>query len=217
MKVVLFCGGKGLRLRDYSDKIPKPMIKVGYRPILWNVMKYYAHYGHKDFILLLGHKADVIKDYFVNYHEYISNDFVYSHGGENLNLLNTDIKDWTITFIDTGTNANIGERLGAVKHLLKNEEYFLANYADGLTDLPLDSMISEFKESNYVGSFMAYQPKYSFHVVAFNGSNEVKNILPMTKTDIWINTGYFIFRNTIFDYMKMGEELVEEPFVLSVA
>src|ERR1700688_3314439 len=98
MKVVLFCGGLGMRLRDYSETIPKPMVEVGYRPILWHVMKYYAFFGHKDFILCLGHRADAIKNYFLNYNECASNDFVMSRGGKKLELFNSDIQDWRITF-----------------------------------------------------------------------------------------------------------------------
>ena len=117
MKVVLFCGGLGLRIRDAED-IPKPMVQIGYRPILWHVMRYYAHFGHKDFILCLGYRADVVKNYFLNYSECVSNDFVLSGGGKNLELFNSDIHDWRITFADTGINANIGQRLKAVeKHL----------------------------------------------------------------------------------------------------
>ena len=108
MKVVLFCGGLGMRLRDYSESIPKPMVQVGYRPILWHVMRYYAHFGHKDFILCLGYKADSIKQYFLKYDETISNDFVMSEGGRKVDLLASDIQDWKITFVDTGLNANIG-------------------------------------------------------------------------------------------------------------
>ena len=134
MKVVLFCGGLGMRLRDYSETIPKPMVNIGYRPILWHVMRYYAHYGHKDFILCLGYKADIIKDYFLNYNEYISNDFLMSNGGRDLKLVNSDIKDWNINFVDTGMGTNIGERLVAVKKYLEDEDMFLANYSDGLTD-----------------------------------------------------------------------------------
>src|SRR5215813_5222607 len=119
MKVVLFCGGLGMRLRDYSDTIPKPMINIGYRPILWHVMKYYAHYGHKDFILCLGYKADVIKDYFLNYNECLSNDFILSKGGKKLQLLNSDINDWRITFVDTGIHSNIAQRLKAVEPYLE--------------------------------------------------------------------------------------------------
>ena len=98
-------------MREYSEAIPKPMVPIGYRPILWHVMKYYAHYGHKDFILCLGYKADVIKKYFIEYDECVTNDFVLSKGGKNLELLNSDIHDWNITFVDTGLISNIGQRL----------------------------------------------------------------------------------------------------------
>ena len=124
MKVVLFCGGLGMRLRGYSESIPKPMINIGYRPILWHVMKYYAHYGYKDFILCLGYRADVIKKYFLNYDECLSNDFVLSQGGKELALLNSDIQDWRITFVDTGLTSSIGERLKAVeRHLEGGDRY----------------------------------------------------------------------------------------------
>ena len=135
MKVVLFCGGQGTRLRDYSETIPKPMVNVGFRPILWNIMKYYAYHGHTDFILALGYKADVIKSYFVNYNETLSNDFVYSEGGKQIELLNSDIADWKITFVDTGIQSNIGMRLMRLREYLEGEEMFLANYADGLSQI----------------------------------------------------------------------------------
>ena len=141
MKVVLFCGGLGMRLRDYAENVPKPMVPIGYRPVLWHVMKYYAHFGHKEFILCLGYKADVIKEYFLNYEESVSNDFVLSEGGRKKELLASDIDDWRITFVETGLRSNIGERLWAVRKYLLGEEMFLANYADGLTDLPLQEQI----------------------------------------------------------------------------
>src|SRR6266581_3958070 len=122
MKVVLFCGGLGMRLREYSETIPKPMVNIGYRPILWHVMKYYAHHGHREFILCLGYGADVIKNYFLNYSECVSNDFVLSEGGKHLELLGRDIDEWQITFADTGTEANIGQRLRAVQKYLGNDD-----------------------------------------------------------------------------------------------
>lgn len=213
MKVVLFCGGLGMRLREYSDQIPKPMVPIGYRPIIWNIMKYYAHYGHKDFILCLGHKADMIKNYFVNYDETISNDFVYTKGGKEIELLNTDIDDWRITFVDTGINSNIGMRLMAVKDHLKGEEMFLANYSDGLTDLVLPDMIQWFKEHNdKSAAFMAYQPTQSFHVVKRQEDGLVTSISHIGSSGMYINTGYFILRQDIFDYMEKGDELVNQPF-----
>ena len=117
MKVVLFCGGAGMRLRGYADDVPKPMVQIGTRPILWHLMKYYAHFGHKDFILCLGYKGNCIKDYFLHYDESVSNDFVWSQGGKKIQFLNRDIDDWTITFVETGANANIGERLKSSRAL----------------------------------------------------------------------------------------------------
>jgi glucose-1-phosphate cytidylyltransferase len=212
MKVVLFCGGLGTRLKEYSDTIPKPMVEIGYRPIMWHLMKYYASYGHTEFILCLGYRGDVIKNYFLNYNECLSNDFVLSEGGRTVQLLNQDISDWTITFVDTGLNTNIGQRLLAVRQYLDDDEYFMANYADGLSDLYLPGYIEQFYRHGKVASFLCVQPSQSFHVVSLQASGEVTNILPVQDADLWINGGYFIFRRDIFDYIREGEELVVEPF-----
>jgi len=213
MKVVLFCGGQGIRLRDFSDQIPKPMVNVGYRPILWNIMKYYAHYGHKDFILCLGYKADVIKKYFMNYDETISNDFVYTNGGKDIQLQNSDIHDWKITFVDTGLNANIGMRLMQVKKYLEGEEMFLANYSDGLTDLKLPEMIEWFKgQKDKTAAFMTNKSNHSYHFVDKAEDGTVNKISEIGASSLLINTGYFILRNEIFDYMEYGDELVDQPF-----
>jgi glucose-1-phosphate cytidylyltransferase len=212
MKVVLFCGGMGMRLKEYSENIPKPMVEIGYRPLLWHVMKYYAHHGHNDFILCLGYKADAIKDYFLNYNECLSNDFVLSKGLKEPKLLNTDITDWSITFVDTGLNTNIGQRLTAVREHLEGEDVFLANYADGLTDLPLPDMIDHFNRQKKIASFYSVRPNLSFHTVTFDMDDNISGIKPIKRSEFWINGGYFIFRKEIFDYIKKGEELVEEPF-----
>jgi glucose-1-phosphate cytidylyltransferase len=212
MKVVLFCGGLGTRLREHSESIPKPMVQIGYRPILWHVMKYYAHYGHKDFILCLGYRADAIKSYFLNYDEAISNDFVLSDGGKNLQLLGTDIHDWRITFLDTGLNSNLGQRLKAVEGYLGGEEVFLANYTDGLTDLALPKVIDHFLKHDKVASFVSVKPTQSFHVVSLKDGETVSGIQHLTKSGLWINGGYFVFRRDIFNYIHPGEELVDEPF-----
>ena len=212
MKVVLFCGGLGMRLREYSDSIPKPMVEIGYRPLLWHVMKYYANFGHKDFILWLGNRADVIKRYFLEYNECISNNFVLSNGGKDLKLLNSDTQDWQITFVDTGLHSNIGQRLSAVKKYLDGEEMFLANYSDGLSDLPLPEIISHSKKHDKVACFLAVKPTQSFHVVSLVDDPLVTDIKHLTKSGIWINGGFFVFKKDIFDYMENGEELVSEPF-----
>jgi glucose-1-phosphate cytidylyltransferase len=212
MKVVLFCGGLGMRIREASESVPKPMVHVGDRPILWHVMKYYAHFGHKDFILCLGYRADVIKNYFVNYNEFMSNDFVLSKGGKDVRVFNSDIDDWTVTFVDTGANSNIGQRLKAVERYLDGEEVFLANYSDNLTDFQLPKLIDRFHEQNKTAAFLCVRPNLSCHYVSMGERGLVEEIKTMDQSNILINGGYFVFKRSIFDYMKDGEELVQEPF-----
>ncbi len=217
MKVVLFCGGLGLRLREYSESIPKPMVTIGYRPILWHIMKYYAHFGHKDFILCLGWRGDVIKDYFLNYNEALSNDFVLSNGAKDVELLNRDIHDWNITFVDTGIQANIAQRLLCVREHLDGEEIFLANYADDLTDLHLPDMIDLLRRKQAVGAFLSVRPSQSFHTVDVDSGGTVHAVTSVKDTNVWINGGYFAFHRDIFNYIRDGEELVEEPFQRLIA
>jgi glucose-1-phosphate cytidylyltransferase len=212
MKVVLFCGGLGMRMREYSESLPKPMVPIGYRPILWHVMRYYAHYGHKDFILCLGYKADIIKNYFLEYNECVTNDFVLSNGGKNVELLSTDIHDWNITFVDTGLLSNIGQRLKLVQRHLEGEEMFLANYTDALSDVPLPAVIDSFKHSASVACFVSVKPRASFHLIETDPAGLVKSIEHVGKSGARMNGGFMVLRREIFDYMDDGEELVEEPF-----
>lgn len=217
MKVVLFCGGLGLRLREYSETLPKPMVPIGYRPIVWHLMKYYAHYGHKDFVLCLGHRGDVIKDYFLRYDECVSNDFVLTRGARERTLLSTDIADWSITFVDTGLHANIGQRLLAVREHLEGEEMFLANYSDNLTDAPLNDLIARHERSDRVASFLSVQPSQSFHVVQTGEGGEVSALVPVARAGLAINGGFFSFTRELWDYIEEGEELVHEPFQRLIA
>ncbi|MDJ0792502.1 MAG: sugar phosphate nucleotidyltransferase, partial [Acidimicrobiia bacterium] len=216
MKVVLFCGGQGMRLRDYSEKVPKPMVPVGPRPILWHVMKYYAQYGHTDFILCLGHHAEPIKRFFLNYEEAISNDFVLREGGREIEMLASDIHDWTITFVDTGLNADVGERLLAVRDYLEGDEVFLANYADGVTDLDLAAYIAEFEATGKTASLLGVRPPQSYHVVNVDEAGEPLGVGPIGGTDLWLNGGYFVFRNEIFDFLEQDDDLVDGTFNLLI-
>jgi glucose-1-phosphate cytidylyltransferase len=212
MKVVLFCGGLGTRLREFGDNIPKPLVPIGYRPVLWHVMKYYAHFGHKDFILCLGYKADRIKDYFLHYDEAMSNDFVLSEGGRKIDLLRSDIEDWRISFVDTGLNTNIGQRLYSVRHLVNQEEMFLANYTDGLTNMPLPQMIDAFKRTRKIGAFVCAPPSQTFHIVGIRDGDRVERIQPVRESALLVNCGFFVFRPEIFDYIRTGDDLVGPPF-----
>lgn len=213
MKVVLFCGGLGTRLREHSDTIPKPLVNVGYRPILWHLMRYYAHFGHKDFILCLGYRGDLIREYFLNFREEMTADFVMSDGGRIIELLdNQGADDWRITFVGTGMHSNLGQRLMRVRHLLQNESMFLANYSDGLSDLPLDDYIAQVQSRDVIASLLAVRPSQSFHAVRTDEDGFVTDLEEVSKSDYWINAGFFCLRQDIFDYMRDGEELVLEPF-----
>ncbi len=212
MKVVLFCGGLGMRIREAGENTPKPMVTIGYRPILWHVMKYYAHYGHKDFVLCLGYRGDVIKNYFLNYSETLSNDFVLSEGGKKLELMASDIHDWKITFVETGASSNIGQRLKAVEKHVRDEPEFLANYSDGLTDLPLPVHLDHFRQRDAVASFVSVKPNLSYHLVSTADDGRVTSIEEIRRAPVRINGGFFVLKPEIFDHMRDGEELVCEPF-----
>jgi glucose-1-phosphate cytidylyltransferase len=201
-----------MRIREYSEKIPKPMVQIGYRPIIWHLMKYYAYFGHKEFILCLGYRGDVFKKYFLEYSECDSNDFTLCEGGKKIELANNDIMDWSITFVDTGAHSNIGQRLKAVERFLKGEDVFLANYSDGLTDMDLGKQIRHFRKSSAVASFVSVKPNLSYHTVTVGKKGIVTGMKPFRTCDIRINGGYFVFTSKIFSYLKNGEELVMEPF-----
>lgn len=217
MKVVLFCGGRGTRIREFSERVPKPLIPIGSRPILWHLMKYYAHFGHRDFILALGYKADAIKSFFLNYNEAISNDFTMQGCGGDVRLASSDMDDWKITFVDTGIESNIAERLMRVRAHLGDDEMFLANYSDALTDLDLNEYIDDAANSDAVATFLAVKPSLSYHLVETDESSHVKELTPIRSSDIRINGGFFALRREIFNYIEQGDELVLEPFARLMA
>ncbi len=209
MKVVLFCGGYGMRMRgDAADPVPKPMQLVGPRPLLWHVMRYYAHFGHTEFILCLGYGAAHIKNFFLTYQEAMSNDFVI-HGGR-VQLLGSDISDWTITFVDTGVESAIGERLRRVREHVADQPYFLANYADVLTDAPLNEMIDKCVAADAGASMMIVPPQSSFHCVDVTDAGTVERITPVAQLPIWENGGYFVLSQDVFDLLPPGGDLVED-------
>ena len=211
MKVVLFCGGLGTRLREHSNTIPKPLVPVGNRPIIWQLMKYYAHYGHKDFILCLGFQGEMLREYFLNYNSFLTEDFSIEPGGAR-RPSKSDIDDWRITFVDTGLHSNIGQRLLRVREHLKGEETFLANYSDQVANVPLPEYIEFFENSGATASFVAVPPPHSFHGVSVTNGGQVDHMSSARDSEFWINGGYMILKQEIFDYIKDGEELVEEPF-----
>jgi len=217
MKVVLFCGGLGTRLREHSDTVPKSLVNIGTRPILWHLMRYYAHYGHKDFILCLGYRGDMIREYFLNYNEALSNDFTLSGRGRSIELHSRDWDDWRITFVDTGLHSNIGQRLLRVRKYVENEPMFLANYSDGLSDIPLDRQLAEFSSGEAVATFAAVSNSQSFHAVRMGTNGLVSQMGAISDQELLINGGFFALRREIFDYVKEGDELVDQPFQRLIA
>jgi glucose-1-phosphate cytidylyltransferase len=199
-----------MRIRDHSGPLPKPMVTIGYRPILWHVMKYYAHHGHRDFILCLGHGADTIKRYFVDYDETVSNDFVLTSGRE-VKLLQSDIHDWRITFVDTGLDASVGERLLAVRPFLDEEEWFLANYADGVTDAPLNEMIEFAQASGRAATFLAVKPNYTSHLIDAGPDGRVTRVSFIQDVGLRINGGFFVMNRRYFDFAYPGEDILGAP------
>lgn len=212
MKVVLFCGGLGTRLREHSETIPKPLVNVGIRPIVWHLMRYYAHFGHKEFILCLGYRGDLIRDYFLHYNECLSNDFVMSDGGKTIEPITRDIADWRITFVDTGMHSNLGQRLLRVRKYLGDDEMFLANYSDGLADLDLGSYIEDFQRQGVIAGAVAVRPSQSLHAIRVDDQGIVNAIESVRDSKYWINGGFFCLKREIFDHIREGEELVEQPF-----
>jgi len=198
MKVVLFCGGLGTRLREYSDTIPKPLVPIGDRPIIWHLMKYYAHYGHTEFILCLGHLGDVIKEYF-------SNGEVAT--GES----------WRITFLDTGLTACVGQRLKAAESHVGNDEVFLANYTDALSDLHLPAYLEYFTSQDKIAAFACVRPHHTFHVVDLDDAGLVRDVRHVGSSGLRINGGFFAFKRAVFEHIRDGEDLVEEPFQRLIA
>jgi len=208
VKVVIFCGGLGMRMRTGPESLPKPMMPIGSRPVLWHVMRYYAHFGHTEFVLCLGYGAHHIKNFFLHYSETVSNDFVLR--GRNVQLLGSDIQDWTITFVHTGLDSPIGERLRRVRRHVEGEEMFLANYADVLTDAPQDRMIDRFRASDAVGELLAVPPQSAFHCVDVEDDGRIASITTLQEMPLWENGGYFVLRPEIFDYLPVNGDLITD-------
>ncbi len=172
-----------MRLRGAVGSLPKPMVPIGGRPLLWHIMRYYAHFGHRDFVVCVGHQANAIRDYF----ERTPHDF-------------------RIRYVDTGLDSSIGERFYAVRDALEGEDTFLANYGDTVTDVPLPTLIEHHAGSGKVASLLSVRPNYTFNVVTADGAN-VTAFHDIAESGLWINGGYFVFRRDVFDYLEAGEDL----------
>jgi glucose-1-phosphate cytidylyltransferase len=208
VKVVLFCGGLGTRLKAYADTIPKPMVPVGTRPILWHLMRYYAHFGHTEFILCLGYRGDVVRRYFdEELGATPAGEVAPQDGGAS----------WRVTFVDSGLTANIGQRLTAAAIHLGDDPMFLANYSDGLADIDLPAYLEFFARRDRLAAFACVRPHHSFHVVELDDAGAVVALRSAVDSGLRINGGFFIFKVSVLAYLGEGEDLVEEPFRRLVA
>jgi len=211
-KVVIFCGGEGTRIRELSEKIPKPLISIDGEPIIMHIMKHYAKYGIKDFILCLGYKKSMFKDHFIRRSNIGDGDLSILNG-KVIKEHDTKMLDWNVTLIDTGENSCIGERLLEVKKHLINEEHFFVTYGDALSDVnPLESLDVLRSNKSLVASITGVAPNHSFHLIKSDESGMVADIYDTKKSDVWVNGGFMCMTPLIFDYLNPGEELVVEAF-----
>jgi len=187
MKTVILCGGEGTRLREHTNSIPKPMVIIGDKPILWHIMKIYTHYGFNDFILCLGYKGDVIKDYFKN------------------------DEDWNVTFADTGLKTNTGGRIKRVEKYIEDDTFFVT-YGDGLSDIDLNDLLEYHKSKNKVATLTAVKPLSPFGMLEIDSNNMVTDFKEKPILDHWINGGFFVFDVGVFDYIGENDVLENEVF-----
>jgi glucose-1-phosphate cytidylyltransferase len=213
LKVVILCGGFGTRIRDVADNIPKPMIPIGRYPILWHIMKYYASYGQKEFVLCLGYKSQTIKDFFLNYEAY-TKDFtiVLGHGNDRLKFHTThDESDWQVTLVDTGLDSMTGARIRKIKSYIGDDEQFMLTYGDGVGDIDIERLLAFHKAHGKVLTVTGVRPPGRFGELSADADGLVAefNEKPQA-TGGRISGGFFVCRREIFNYLEEREDLVFE-------
>ncbi len=212
MKTVILCGGRGIRIRDVADNIPKPMIPIGQLPILWHLMKYYAKYGHKDFVLCLGHMGDKIKDFFLNYEAYTRDSTVTLGESKSIEFhTNHEESDWRVTLSNTGLETMTGARIRKIRQYIGDDEHFFMTYGDGLSDVNLDALLAFHVSHGRCLTVTGVRPPGRFGEMVNDNHGFVTefNEKPQT-TDGWISGGFFVCRRNVFDYLDDRDDLVFE-------
>ena len=208
MKTVLLCGGLGTRLSEETHLRPKPMVEIGGKPIMWHIMKSYESYGLNDFILALGYKGDVIKDYFVNYHARQSNLTIELKSGK-IDFSNPTSEDWNLSLIDTGAKTMTGGRLLRLKSLLINEGTFMLTYGDGVSNVDISKLLDFHKKHGKIATVTAVRPPVRFGELLITDSKVEQFQEKPQAGEGWINGGYFIFEPEIFNYIENDTTLLE--------
>jgi len=210
MKVILLAGGFGTRLSEYTDVIPKPMVPIGGKPILWHIMQTYAHYDHKDFYVALGYKAEIIKDYFLNYRA-LNADFTIDLSAGSITSHQVDSVDWRVTLVNTGNNSMTGGRVKRLQSFIGNETCMLT-YGDGVSDIDLDSLLAFHRKHGKMVTISAVRPAARFGELEIEGSRVLSFQEKPQLHNGWINGGFFIFEPEFFDLIEGDGTLLErEP------
>lgn len=210
MKVVILCGGLGTRLREETEYKPKPMVRIGEKPILWHIMKIYAAYGFNDFILCLGYKQHIIRQYFLNY-EYMNSDFtIYLGSRKKIMYYNAHNENWNVTLVDTGFETKKGTRVKLIEPYIE-EERFMLTYGDGVGDIDVKRLLEFHTKNSKIGTFTGVHPISRFATVELNEKEDVISWKEKRRIEEYINAGFFVFERKIFDYLNDDCELEEEP------
>ena len=213
MKVVILAGGFGTRISEESINKPKPMVKIGDKPILWHIMKFYSSFGFNDFIIALGYKGDYIKDYFRKY-ALINSDFTINLKTNKLEILNESKEDFNVTLVDTGLNSMTGGRLYNLKNLLREDEEFMVTYGDGVSNVNLNELINFHRSKGKIATLTSVRPSARFGNIKLNSDGIVNDFEEKPQTEQgWINGGFFIFKKQIFEFLRGEDEVLEKyPF-----
>ncbi len=218
MKTIILCGGKGIRLYEETKLRPKPMVSVGDKPIIWHIMKIYAHYGYNEFVLALGYKAEFIKDFFLNQKAYTT-DFTLKTKDHTTRFYfenRAEVDEFEITFVDTGRETLIGERiLRCQKYIPKNDKYFMVTYGDGVSDLNIEKLIDFHKKQGTIGTITGVHPRSKFGLVKVDKNNLVTKFIEKPILTDWVNGGYMVFKRDFFNYLRVGE--MEHPALKRLA
>lgn len=210
MQVVILCGGMGTRIRDVSEAKPKPMLDIGGKPILWHIMKNYAQHGYKDFVLCLGYKQDVIKDFFLNY-EYLNNDFtIHLHSKEKLVHHNKHDEDWKVTLVDTGLNSKKGTRIKKVSEFITSDQFMLT-YGDGVSNVDVTKLVDFHNSHGKKVTFTGVQPVSRFATVEMDANNNIIDWNEKKPLEGYINAGFFVINREVLEYIDGDVEFEEEP------
>lgn len=213
MKVVILCGGKGTRLKEHTESLPKPLIEIGGRPILWHIMKIYFAHGFDDFILCLGYKGQAIKEYFTEYLSWKHHDFELDLSAEapRVRLLNQGLEKWKITFVDTGLETNTGGRIKRAAPFLQPGESFMATYGDGVADIDICRLVEFHAAHKKLGTVTAVRPALQFGVLDVERDGRVSRFAEKPALERWINGGFFVFRAEFLEYLDDNDVLEQAP------